>query len=153
MQPEGHVVMSLLPMQKEIFFSFPRHILSQNEVAHTKLCVCVCVCVHACMHARAHTHMHAYCERYVFHYQTSFSVLNGAFSFSFSGDYRNHLKAKPCLLLLFFFPPCLVGAFTPTVLASVSRGGQHCSSFPGLAERLEGQLEMKLLLSAICLTP
>lgn len=32
------------------------------------------------------------------------------FLFSFGGDNRNHFKAKPCLLLL-FFPPCFVAGF------------------------------------------
>lgn len=41
---------------KRNIFLLPRHILSQKEVAHTKLCVCVCV--YTCLHARtcAHTH-------------------------------------------------------------------------------------------------
>lgn len=37
------------------------------------------------------------------------SLFSFLFFFSFSEDYRNHFKAKPCLLPL-FFPACFVGA-------------------------------------------
>lgn len=88
-------------------------------------------------------------EKYMFHHQTIFCPQWSLFLFPFGGDYRNHFKGKPRLLPL-FLPPCLVGA------ARVQRGpfsGWPALFLPaGLAERLEGQLEMKLLLSAICLT-
>lgn len=87
-----------------IFFP-QRHIRGpEGTCPHNGPCERVCVCVHvraSCL-----------CEKYIFHYQTLFSVLNGAFFpflFSFGGDYRNHFKAKPCLLLLFLHP-CLDGA-------------------------------------------
>lgn len=41
---------------KRNIFLLPRHILSQKEVAHTKLCVCVCV--YTCLHARTRAHTH-----------------------------------------------------------------------------------------------
>lgn len=99
------------------------------------MCVCVCFLLVGEIHVSS--------SDFIFCPQWSL------FLFPFGGDYRNHFKAKPRLLPL-FLPPCLVGA------ARVQRGpfsGWPALFLPaGLAERLEGQLEMKLLLSAICLT-
>lgn len=88
----------------------------------------------------------------MFHYQSLFSVLNGAFFFFLSlvvGTIETISRRGPVCCFCFFLPVSLEPS---TFSTGVSGGGRHCSFLLGLAKRLEGQLEMKLLLSAICLT-
>lgn len=86
------------------------------------------------------------CKKYMSHYQTSFSALS-----SLLVGYGNHLKAKARVLPL-FFPDCFVGTLASVIRVGVSWDGRHCSSRLVWAGCWQGQLEMKLLLSAICLT-
>lgn len=107
--------------------------------------VCMGVCVSAsCL-----------CEQCMFHYQTLFSVLNAAFFFFFFfffllvGTRETISRQSPVYCICF----CPLAWLQPSAFsAGVSPGDRHCSFLLGRARRSEGQLEMKLLLSAICLT-
>lgn len=74
----------------------------QKELTHTMASVSVFVC------------LLLVCVKNIFfitrlYFLSSMEPFFFSFLFSFSGDYRNRFKAKPCLLPL-FFPPCFVGA-------------------------------------------
>ena len=138
---QGHIVRALL-FQAFFFPSETQPWARRNLPTQWPAWVCGCV------YARAS----CLCEKYIFHYRTLFSVLNGAFFLFFSllvGTIETISRQSPvycfCFSTLVWTEPC---AFS----GGVPRGGRHCSSLLGLAERSEGQLEMKLLLSTICLT-
>lgn len=126
-----------------LFSSSQTHLWARRNLA-TQWSVCMKVCMCVC---RFFT-----CVRNLFHFPTLFSVLNGAFFFFFSlvvGTIETISRRGPVYCFCFSLPVSLEPSAFSTV---VSGGGRHCSFLLGLAERLEGQLEMKLLLSAICLT-
>lgn len=87
-----------------IVFFFSDTSLGQKELGHTMVGVYegVYVCVS----------VFYLCEKFVSFPDFIFCPQWSLFLFLLScgRDYRNHFKARPCLLLL-FFPPCFVGAF------------------------------------------
>lgn len=120
-------------------FFFPETSPSVRRILPTQ-CLCVCVCV---------SYFLLLWEIYFITRLYFLSSMEPFFSFSFGGDYRHRFKAKPCMLLL-FLPPCFIRA----IYSQRWRFSRWSALFlpPSLAECLEGQLEMKLLLSTICLT-